>query len=300
MPTATNGPIRIEYETFGEGQPVLLIMGIGAQLILWREGFCQMLADHGFQVIRFDNRDVGLSSKLDHLGTPSMTSIGWHIARRKRFDAAYTLTDMAGDAAAVLDAVGAARAHVVGASMGGMIAQTMACTHPDRLLSLTSIMSSTGQRKVSWGSPKAIMALLKAAPRDRKAAQDGGVALFRAIGSPGYPLDEAEVRELAGQGWDRCHHPAGFMRQLAAILASGNRTRHLGGITAPTLVIHGEGDPLIPVAGARATAEAIPGARLVTFPGMGHDLPRELWPAITDLIAEHARNTRRNADSREQ
>lgn len=289
MPRArVSHDIELEYEDTGPSgaPPVLLIMGVGAQLIHWPDGFVELLARRGLRVVRFDNRDAGLSTKLDHRGVPR---IKWMLVRALMglsvSGAPYRLEDMAGDAAGLLDALGLPHAHVVGISMGGMIAQTMAIARPDRVLSLTSLMSTPGGRYV--GQYGAIRALVGPPPRTRADAIECGVRLARAISGAGYPLDEARLRELAARSWDRAHSPAGFARQMAAILSAPARSAALARVTAPTLVIHGEHDPLVPVEAGRATAAAIPGSRLVVLPGLGHSLPEGAWPLLTDEIAGH-------------
>ena len=275
--------VEIAYETFGRASdpPVLLIMGLGTQMLGWPDGFCQELAARGHFVVRFDNRDVGLSTHLHDAPRPDPVA-AWS---GDFSSASYTLSDMAGDTAALLDALGFDSAHVVGASMGGMIAQTLAIEHPERVRSLTSIMSSTGDAKVGR-STQAAMAVLMAPPvGSRLEAMDRAVANYRVIGSPAYRLDEEAVRERAGLSYDRAYDPSGVGRQLVAILASGDRTERLRGVDVPTLVIHGEQDPLVNVSGGRATAAAIPGTELVVIDGMGHDLPRQLWPGIADRMA---------------
>jgi pimeloyl-ACP methyl ester carboxylesterase len=277
--------IEIVHETIGDPSdpPLLLVMGLGMQLIHWDRELCEQIAARGFRVIRFDNRDAGRSTKID-ARVPNML----RVMAGLRIDAPYLLDDMAGDAIGLLDHLGIDRAHVVGASMGGMIAQAMAIRHPDRVLSLTTIMSTTGERRV--GRPKLRMwgLLARRAPRDRDAYVEYFVRVFRAIGSKRFPFEEDRVRELAAATYDRGHHPAGTARQLAAIVASGDRTERLRELRVPTTVFHGRRDPLVPFRGGRATAEAIPGARLVAIPGMGHDLPREVWPQLVDAIAETA------------
>ena len=277
--------LDIAYETFGDrgDRPLLLIMGLGAQMLLWREELCELLADRGFFVIRFDNRDVGLSSK-----TPGRPPRVWPAFMGRRIVAAYTLDDLADDAARLLDQLGIEAAHVVGASMGGMIAQTVAARHPDRVLSLTSIMSTTGDRKVGRARRRMLPILLRRPRPGRELNVARAARVFRAIGSPGFPFDEEGVREIAGRSYDRCFHPAGAGHQLAAILASGDRTTALRSIRAPTLVVHGTDDPLVHVSGAKATAKAIPDAELMLIDGMGHDLPRDVWPRIVDGIAANA------------
>jgi pimeloyl-ACP methyl ester carboxylesterase len=289
MPRAHANGIELEYETFGDRTrpALLLIMGLGVQMLGWDENFCKQLADRGFYVIRFDNRDVGLST---HTEGPVPNVL--QLLAQDYSSATYTLDDMADDAAGLLDELGIAAAHVVGASMGGMIGQTLACKHPDRVLSLTSIMSTTGNAEVGQPKPEALPALITPMPADRAGYIDAAVSTFKVIGSPGYPPDEERLRDLISRSYDRSYNPVGFLRQLAGILASGDRTDAVCSIKAPTLVIHGEDDPLIVKSGGEATAAAIPGAKLVVIPGMGHDLPPELWPQFIDEIVE---NTERAA-----
>jgi pimeloyl-ACP methyl ester carboxylesterase len=286
------GEVTLCYETFGDaGDPaVLLIMGLGTQMVAWQEEFCEELAGRGFHVIRFDNRDVGRSTWLDHVRPPTRGEI---LRRRPRLPA-YTLSDMAGDAVGLLDCLGIAAAHVVGASMGGMIAQMAAAEHPDHVLSLASIMSTTGSAWVGQPALRLYPYLLRQPPRDREAYIDAIVLLFGAIGGPGFPRDESDLRRLAALSFERGVNHHGTERQLAAILASGNRGHALRRITAPTLVIHGKSDRLVRPSGGRATARAIKGARLDLIEGMGHDLPREVWPRIIDgIVANAARAARR-------
>ncbi len=293
MPRARANGIEIEYEEFGSPQSpaMLLIMGLGAQMILWRDDFCRLLVERGFRVVRFDNRDVGRSTWLDHLGVPNIMQAMAAAVSGQPFDAPYRLSDMAADAAGLLDALGIAKAHVVGASMGGMIAQTLAIEHPERVASLTSIMSSTGEPGLPPPEPQAMSVLLAPQPNTLEAAIERGVQVFRTIGSPKY-FDEQEVRELAGKAFDRGFNPAGVMRQLAAILASGSRKEALANVRVPALVIHGRIDPLVPFAAGEATARAIPGAELLAFEDMGHDMPRPLWPSMIRAIEATARRAR--------
>jgi pimeloyl-ACP methyl ester carboxylesterase len=279
--TTANG-IELAYETFGEDgrPPVLLVMGLGAQMIGWHDDFCAMLA-HGRHVVRFDNRDVGESQWLE--GQVDLVAC----MAGDTSSAVYTLEDMADDVAGLLDALGLDSAHVVGASMGGMVAQTLAIRHPERVRSITSIMSTTGELGVAQPTEAATEALLSPPARSRDEAMERAVAVNRVIGSPGHPADARDLRERAARGWDRGLNPSGFARQLAAIHASGDRTAALASVTAPTLVVHGEDDPLVPVSGGRATAAAIPGAELLVVPGMGHDLPRALWPDLIARIGAH-------------
>jgi pimeloyl-ACP methyl ester carboxylesterase len=279
------GPARISvaYQRFGdvEAPPVLLIMGLGMQMIGWADAFCAALAGHGVHVIRFDNRDVGLSTHIDDAPAPDVAAA----LSGDASSASYTLSDMAADAIGLLDALELDSVHVVGASMGGMIAQTIAIEHPGRVRSLTSIMSTTGERTVGQATREAFAALLSPPASSREEAIDRAVAIFRVIGSPGFELDEAEIRARAGLAYDRADDPLGVARQLLAVVASGDRTARLRSVRAPALVLHGADDRLVDVSGGRATAEAVPGAELVVFDGMGHDLPRALWPEITARVA---------------
>jgi pimeloyl-ACP methyl ester carboxylesterase len=282
--------IEIAYQTFGERSDpaLLLVMGLGAQLIHWPEEFCELLASRGFHVVRFDNRDVGHSTKLEEAAVPDLMAL----AAGDAGAAAYTLDDMADDAVGLLDHLEIEAAHVVGASMGGMIAQTLAIRHPQRVLSVCSIMSTTGDRTVGQARQEALAVLMTPVPQDRDAYIEFHINAFKAIGSPGFPFDEEFLRWRAAATYDRSVYPAGFRRQLAAIIASGDRTSKLGQISAPTLVIHGSDDPLITVSGGEATARAIPGAELVVIQGMGHDLPKGAWPQIVDAIAANADRAR--------
>jgi pimeloyl-ACP methyl ester carboxylesterase len=282
---ARNGDIVLAYETFGPpgGEPLLLISGTGAQMLIWPEDFCTALARRGFRVARFDNRDTGLSTHLTGAPAP-----GWLTAMLRPSAAPYRLADMADDALAVIDALGWPGAHVVGASLGGMIAQALAIGHPGRVRTLTSIMSTPSARVATMPTLAAMRALARAAGTSVTSpdqAGDQAVALKRIIGSPGYPLDEGTVRDIAGRSFQR-HPGAGQddQRQRAAVIASGDRRSALAGLRIPALVIHGDQDPVIRPKGGRAAARAIPGARLITYPGMGHDLPAALWPSIVDEI----------------
>jgi pimeloyl-ACP methyl ester carboxylesterase len=283
--TAKVGELEICYETFGPASapPVLLIMGLASQMLLWDDQFCEQLAVRGFRVIRFDNRDIGHSTLMRGAVIPTR----WQLLRRSPRGAAYTLRDMANDCVGVLDHLKIGAAHIVGASMGGMIAQLVAIEHPDRVLSLVSIMSTTGDPKVGRPQPKMMMRLMRKARREREAYIEDHLDTYRAIGSQGYDFEEEYKRERAGRLFERGLYPAGSSRQLAAVASAPDRTEALHAVRAPTTVIHGDADPLVDVSGGRATAEAIPGARLVIFPGMGHDLPRPLWPEIIDAIVEN-------------
>ena len=281
------GAIEIAYETFGvpDDPPLLLIMGLGTQMIGWPDEFCRALESRGLYVIRFDNRDIGLSTHLHDAPAPNVMAA---VAGDTR-SASYTLTDMAADAAGLLDALALTSAHVVGASLGGMVAQTLAIEHPRRVRSLTSMMSTTGDRRVGTPTQAGAAALMAPPARDRNGAIERALNSARAIGSPGFPLDEQAVRDRAARSFDRAFDPPGVARQLVAVLCSPDRTPQLHELAVPTLVIHGADDALIGVSGGRATAAAIPGAELVIIEGMGHDLPRALWPELAghigDLIA---------------
>lgn len=277
--------INLCYETFGESSDptALLIMGLGTQMVAWHEDFCRALAARGLYVVRFDNRDIGRSTHVS--GRPPTIA---QLLARSRGAAHYTLADMAEDAAQLLERLELAPAHVIGASMGGMIAQTMAARHPQLVRSLTSIMSNTGARRSGQPSLRVYPILLGRAARGREAFIAHMERVFTAIGSRGLPKDLDDLRALAALSYDRDHDPAGPGRQLAAIMAAGNRTPELRRITAPTLVIHGSADPLIAPSGGRATARAIAGAQLMMVRGMGHDLPRAAWPQLIDAIAAHA------------
>ena len=281
---ASNG-IRLCYETFGDRSkpPMLLIMGLAAQMIVWDDEFCTRLADRGFWVIRFDNRDIGESTRFPNARAPRFAELLFAQATGLRFRVPYTLRDMANDAAGLLDALGVARAHVVGASMGGAIAQELAIAYPARVRSLTSIMSSTGDPKLPGPRPKALARLSKKVPLDR-----AYVTTWSVLAGEHFPFDADRTARQGAAGYDRGINPAGVSRQMMAIVASGNRTRALRELRVPTLVIHGTADPLIPDPGGRATAAAIPGAQLLLIEGMGHSFPREVWPTIIDAIARHA------------
>ena len=278
--------IELCYQELGDpdGEPLILVMGLATQMIAWDQEFCSLLADRGFRVVRFDNRDVGRSTVLDSAGVPSRIDM----LTGRRATAPYLLRDMARDTTGLMDHLEIESAHVAGASMGGMIAQTLAIEFPERMRSAVSIMSTTGSRFVGLPSFKAFSALLAKPPRNRDEMIARTIRTFRVIGSPGYPFDEERVREIAGLSYDRGHSSAGVARQLHAILASGDRTRSLRELSLPATVIHGSQDPLIRPSGGRATARAIPGARLRIIDGMGHDLPRDVWPQVVEEIAATA------------
>lgn len=282
---SANG-ITIEYDEMGEGDPLLIIMGLGGQLVDWPDGFLEQLVAQGFRVIRFDNRDSGLSTEIS--GPPPTTSqLAKSVLLRRLIDAEYQLRDMADDAAGLLDALTIERAHVMGISMGGMIAQELAIHHPSRVRSLTSIMSTTGDRRVGRASAAIIRKTLRRPTPTRENAVDLSVESFRAFTGPTF--DEVEFRALAERSVARSWRPAGTARQTAAIFASPDRTDALGRLDVPTLVVHGLTDPLVRPSGGLATARAVPGSRLLMFNDMGHDLPRTRWAEMAEAI-------RRNAD----
>jgi pimeloyl-ACP methyl ester carboxylesterase len=282
----TVGDIELCYESFGDpaDPAMLLIMGLGTQMLGWQDELCEQLAERGFLVIRYDNRDIGRSTILDDYPAPTLGQI----IRRDKHAVAYTLADLAADGVGLLDHLGIERAHLVGASMGGMIAQTIAARRPERVLSLVSIMSNTGSRWSGQPAPSTYRLFLRPMARGREEYVKQAAELFEHIGSRGFEKDDEAFREMLGAMHDRGHSPGSASRQLAAILAAGNRSAELRHITAPTLVIHGTADKLIRPSGGRATARAIPGARLLMIEGMGHDLPRGAWPQIIDAIVENA------------
>jgi len=280
--------IEITYDTFGSDKaaPLLLIMGLGAQMTRWSPAFCEALAARGFRVIRFDNRDVGLSTHLIDAGVPDMAAVVAALQKGEKPQVPYTLDDMAADAVGLLDALGVAKAHIVGASMGGMIAQLVAADHPEHTLSLTSIMSTTGNPSLPRATAEAMAVLTNRPPHpsDEEAYLKHSIASARVTGSPAYPADEAVLRANTLADLKRCYEPTGFARQMAAITATGDRRAKLKTITAPTVVVHGAADPLVPAQGGHDTAENIPGAELVVIPGMGHDLPPALYDTLIAAI----------------
>jgi len=290
MPKAKVNNIEIEYDTFGDpsSKPLLLIMGLGAQLINWDEEFCEKLVERGFFVIRFDNRDVGLSTKFEEAGEPDLMKLFISVQKGEKIEAPYTLEDMADDAVGLLNALNIDKAHICGTSMGGMIAQTVAYRHPSHVLSLTSIMSSTGNPDLPQPKPEALQVLIKPVPEGREAIIEDGVTRMRIIHGSGFPFDEDRARKLAIRSYDRSNYRPGFSRQLAAILATGNRKPAVLSITVPTLVIHGGDDPLLSREGGKDTAEAIAGSELMIIEGMGHSLPPEVWPRVIEAITNNA------------
>jgi pimeloyl-ACP methyl ester carboxylesterase len=293
-----NGATEIVYGTFGSPSDpaILLIMGLAAQMIAWDERFCRILAEQGFFVVRFDNRDVGLSSRTPGPPPDVVALFMKAMAGEDIGEVPYTLSDMAGDALAVLDGLGIERAHIVGASMGGMIAQVLTLEHSDRVRSLTSIMSTTGASDVGQPDPTVMGSLFAPVPTSREEAIEAGMNVGRLIAGPLF--DEALARQYVTAAYDRAFNPDGFAFQIAAIGRAADRTEALGAITTPTLVIHGKADRLVTPSGGEATAAAIPGAKLLLVDEMGHDLPEPLWPTITGAIISHVREADATAGSR--
>lgn len=287
MPVAQANGIEIAYETFGDpaAPTVLLVMGLGSQMIHWDVEFCEGIAERGFHVVRFDNRDMGESTRIDEpvdvfavmgaIGSDDMPAVP------------YLLSDMAADAVGLLDHLGVDEAHLFGVSMGGMIVQTVAIEHPHRVRSLTSVMSTTGDPDVGTPTAEAMTALLSPPPQTRDELQDTAVRQAGVWGSPGL-YDVERLRRIAGEAWDRGYDPAGAARQLAAIFASGSRSPGLAEIAVPTLVIHGTADTLVQPSGGERTADVVPDAKLLMIDGMGHDLSPPLWPRLIDALAMHA------------
>jgi pimeloyl-ACP methyl ester carboxylesterase len=286
VPRVKANGIEIEYETFGDpaAPPLLLITGLGAQMTTWEDAFCEQLAGRGFQVIRFDNRDSGLSTLIEESGYPDIAA-----AFRGNAQAAYQLDDMAGDAAGLLDALGIGAAHVVGSSMGGFIAQLVAINHPDHVLSLTSIMSGPGGTDEVAPKPEGAAVLIATPPGTRGERIEQAMSFRRVLLGSGDPFDETFERTRATRAVDRAYYPVGVGRQLVAILAAKSRLERLKQIRVPTLVIHGVDDVLVPVENGRLVAEAVPGAHLLEIEGMGHDVPARAWPQVLDAITEIAR-----------
>ena len=292
MPKTTANGIEIHYEEQGDpaAPAMLLIMGFGAQLTLWPDELVEALAAQGFRVIRYDNRDVGLSQKFDGVKAPGLVKMTLLSKIGFTPKVPYTLADMADDGVGLLDALGIERAHIVGASMGGMIAQHVAARHPDRCLSLTTVFSTTGNPKLPPARPESMKALItRPDSTEEGVLVEHGMMLARTIGSPGYPAPEDRLRERTLASVRRSFYPEGPTRHLSAIVADGDRRAMLRDIAVPTLVLHGEDDPLVPCEGGRDTAASIPGAKLKTIPGWGHDLPLELVDELAGAIGEHAR-----------
>lgn len=278
--------INLAYDTFGEptDPAMLLIMGLGAQMISWDERFCKLLAGRGYWVIRFDNRDIGLSSHFGRAGIPDIP----RLLSGEPTEVPYKLIDMAQDAIGLMDALKIEKAHLVGASMGGMIAQTITIHYPERVLSLTSMISTTSDPQLPPARPEAQSLLFAPSPLERAEFIEYEVMFSHTLGGSRFPIDETRVREIAERVFERGVDPGGVARQFAAIIASGSRTVALKSVQTPTLVIHGSADPLIPVEAGIATAKAIPGSKLEIIEGMGHELPPQIWPQLVDLISNHA------------
>jgi pimeloyl-ACP methyl ester carboxylesterase len=301
MPKARVNGISIEHDSFGseDAEPMLLISGLGVQMTRWTAPFCQLLAAQGFHVIRFDNRDVGLSTHFADTPVPDLAAVVGALGRGERPDVPYTLDDMADDAVGLLEALGIEQAHIVGRSMGGMIAQIVASEHPKRTLTLTSIMSSSGNPGLPPSSPEAMAVLTQRSPHpslDEKGFLDHSVRAARILGSPGFPFDEVAQRAQALGEAKRAYDPTGFGRQIAAIVAAGDRRARLNTIAVPTLVLHGAADPLIPLAGGADTAANIKGAELRVIEGMGHEIPPGLFETVALAIADNARRERASVE----
>lgn len=287
MPITTNGQVELYHDSFGDpaDEPLLLVNGLGSQCIRYKPEWCERFVTAGFFVMRFDNRDVGRSTKFD--GLPDLKGIRAALSEGRPPDVPYTLSDMALDAVAVLDANGVESAHVMGLSMGGMIAQTLAVEHPDRVRTLVSVMSTTGDPDVGRSSPEANRLLMTPARPDRDGVVERALEAARVYGSPDH-IDPERITEAAIEDFERCFCPEGTARQLGAVTASGSRSEGLRGIDVPTLVIHGDRDTLIDPSGGRRTAEVVPGARFELIEGMGHDYPPAFWDRIVGLVADHA------------
>lgn len=288
MPHAHVNDLEIEYDSFGDATsaPLLLVMGLAYQMIDWDDALCAMIADRGFWVVRFDNRDAGLSTKLDRLGNPDLMAV---ITGSQA--PPYTLDDMAGDAVGLLDVLTIRKAHIVGISMGGMIAQLIAIHYPERVLSLTSIMSNVGGPRAIQPDPRLLPALLQPPGPTREERIVQALANRRLINGTTPPFDEDDARRKAERAVDRCYHPEGVTRQLAAIVSAPDRTPALATLRMPGLVVHGEKDPLVPPGNAQQTASAIPNARLMMVPNMGHNIPARVWPQVVDAIVTITRET---------
>ncbi len=276
--------LELCYQTIGDpaDEPLLLVMGLGGPMLWWDDDFCAMLAGAGFHVIRYDTRDTGRSTRISSQRISRATLAKAFLGRNVR--APYSLADLADDAAGLLDHLGHDSAHVLGVSMGGMVAQTLALGHPGRVRTLTSIMSTTGRRTVGWQDPKLLPRLLRPAPKTLEGYVESNAAFWRLIGSPAYPLDPDYVRARAAATWERGTNPAGVLRHMVAVLTQPDRTRALRSLKVPTLVVHGLQDRMVHASGGRATAHAIPGAELLLIQGMGHDLPPELFPHLVEAV----------------
>jgi pimeloyl-ACP methyl ester carboxylesterase len=296
MPKASANNILIEYDTLGDASspPILLIIGLGGQLIYWDEAFCRKLNEAELQVIRFDNRDAGLSTKFDAAGVPDIMNVIGKLTSGQKVTPPYRIEDMAADAIGLLDALKIEKAHICGMSMGGMIAQALALSYPERVLSLTSIYSTTGNPRLPQPKPVVMHLLLTPPPQEREPFIQFNITIFRALTGPRFGLDEEWVRKIIGRAYDRAFYPQGAIRQLVSILTQANRQPALKGLRVPTLVIHGDADPLVPVEAGTETAAAVPRAELKIMEGMGHDLPHgEAWSQIARHIIAHTKRAGR-------
>jgi pimeloyl-ACP methyl ester carboxylesterase len=293
MPNVTANGIQIEYETFGDpsSPPLLLIMGLGEQMLGWDEELCKQLASRDLYVIRFDNRDTGLSSKMEEAGVPNVVEVFAALMKGEKATIPYTLDDMADDAIGLLDALSIDKAHLFGVSLGGMIAQIMAIRYPSRVWSLTSMSSITGNPEIPMGKPELFIELVNPPPTKREAFIENRVNLIRSLAGSKFPIDEIRTRRHLEQSYDRGYYPPGIARHGVAGAVNTDRTQALRSVTAPTLVIHGSEDPLFPVEQGKATVDAIPGAKLIIIDGMGHWFPLAVWPLLVDAIDRHIRDT---------
>ena len=290
MPKVKSNGIEIEYESLGNpgDRPIVLIMGLGMHLIGWPDGFCKLLTDRGYRLIRFDNRDMGLSSKIDAAGVPKIFGVMNDVAEGKQPVVPYLIRDMAADTAGLMDALNIPAAHIVGVSMGGMIAQALTIEYPHKVRSLISIMSTTGRADLPPPEQEVLVEMMKL-PKEREAAIQQMMILERVLTGPVFPFEEERSRDYSTRAHDRCYHRPGFARQFAAIIASPSRCDALKSIKTPALVIHGNRDPLVNIEGGKDAARCIPGARFLEIDGMGHYLSTQAWPAITDAIVELVR-----------
>jgi pimeloyl-ACP methyl ester carboxylesterase len=292
MPNVTANEIQIEYDTFGDpsSSPLLLIMGLGEQMIGWDEELCKQLASRDLYVIRFDNRDVGLSSKIDEAGVPNTVEVFAALMKGEKANIPYTLDDMAVDTIGLLDALNIEKAHIFGVSLGGMIAQIMAIRYSSRVWSLTSMASITGNPELPLGKPELFVELVNPPPTEHEAYIENRVNLILALAGSKFPMDEQRTREHLEQSYGRSYYPPGIARHGVAGAVNSDRTQDLKSVRAPTLVIHGSEDPLFPVGQGKAIAAAVPGAKLMIIEGMGHAFPPEVWPLLVDAIDKHIRN----------
>lgn len=290
MPRVNANNIEIEYETFGDpsSKPLILINGFSSQMIRWEVDFCKQLVEREFYVVRFDNRDVGFSSKLDNLGRANVSKVMKAVQTGESVEVPYALEDMADDVIGLLDALKIKKAHICGMSMGAAITQIIGFRHPSRVLSLVTIMGSTGAPNLPPPTPEAMDGLLNPVPTEREAFIEDSINRRRVLNGPHFPYSEEKERRLAALTFDRGYHIPGIARQLVAIYANGNRKPKLASITAPTLVIHGAIDPLVRVEGGKDTVDGIPGAELMIIEGMGHNIPPEVWTQVIDAIAKNA------------